>query len=75
MDKEEDRLKANNGVDAVFIKRIHEIAIDFAEAESRTHNRRFAKHGFVRKISRPFETRLRKSPRLMGLAIKIRNSL
>jgi hypothetical protein len=67
------RKDLGTSADIIFVKRIYEIMIDLAEAESRTHNRRFARRGFFRNLRRPLETRIRKSPRLMRIAIRFRN--
>jgi len=60
---------------SVFQKRVQDLVLDLAEAESRTHNARFVQKSFRRKFTLRLETYVRRNPRLFSYALKVRNYL
>ena len=61
--------------DSIFQKRVQDLILDLAEAESRTHNIRFVDNRIRRKLILRLETYVRRNRRLFGIALKVRNFL
>ena len=61
--------------DSIFQKRVQDLVLDLAEAESRTHSIRFANNRIRRKLILRIETYVRRNRRLFGIVLKVRNTL
>ena len=59
--------------EAIFQKRIQELILDLAEAESRTHNIRFVDKGIRRRFTTRIESFIRKNKSLYRVALKVKN--
>jgi hypothetical protein len=59
--------------DAIFQKRIQDLVLDLAEAESRTHNIRFVNNGFRRTLITRLESYVRRNRTLYKIALRIKN--
>lgn len=58
---------------SIFQKRVQDLVLDLAEAESRTHNIRFVDNRIRRRFILRIETYVRRNRRLFGIALKVRN--
>ena len=65
---------ANLESEAIFQKRIQDLVLDLAEAESRVHNLRFVDKRLRRKFTISFESYIRRNQTLYRFALKVKNS-
>ena len=61
--------------EAIFQKRIQDLILDLAEAESRVHNMRFVDKRLKRKFTIHIESFIRKNQTLYKVALKVKNLL
>jgi hypothetical protein len=69
----EFKFESNPEATAIFQKRIQDLILDLAEAESRTHNSRFLTGSLRRKIRTPLTSYIRRRKTLYNFALRFKN--